>query len=135
MRFTPHRATGAADSSALCVRVARVAEHGSRVWAHLDDAAEVHDRNPVGDVLDHLEVVADEEVGEVQLLLDVEQEVEDLAAHGHVEGRRRLVEDHHVGLGGDGAGDADTLPLPAAQLVRIAVEMGVASARPSRAAP
>ena len=32
----------------------------------LDDAAEVHHDDAIGDVLDHAEVVADEQVGEVE---------------------------------------------------------------------
>ena len=35
----------------------------------LDDAAEVHHRHPVGDVLDDAEVVGHDEVGEVELVL------------------------------------------------------------------
>src|SRR5580704_13767162 len=53
--------------------------------AELDDAAEIHHRDTVGDVADDLQVVADEEIGQVQPLLQVEQQVEDLAAHRDVE--------------------------------------------------
>src|SRR5690606_41716088 len=59
------------------VRVARVAEQlgGGR---QLDDAAEIHDGDPRREVLDHGEVVADEDVGEPEVLLQVHQQVEDL---------------------------------------------------------
>src|SRR5882757_614495 len=62
----------------------------------LDDAAQIHHRDTVGDVLDDLQVVADEEIGQVQPALQVEQEIEDLAAHRDIERRRRLVEDDDV---------------------------------------
>ena len=39
----------------------------------LHDLAEVHHGYPVGDVLDYGEVVGDEDVGEVELLLEVFQ--------------------------------------------------------------
>ena len=97
---------------------------GPRVGPSLDDAAEIHHRDAVGDVLHDLQVVADEEIGEVQPLLQVEQQVEDLAADRDVERGGRLVEDDDVGRDRDRAGDADALALAAAQLVRIAVEMG-----------
>src|SRR5882757_1331386 len=62
----------------------------------LDDAAQIHHRDTVGDVLDDLQVVADEEIGQVQPALQIEQEIEDLAAHRDIERRRRLVEDDDV---------------------------------------
>ena len=56
---------GTADEQREGVRVDRV-----RVdllgRADLDDLAEVHDRDPVGDVADHAEVVGDEDVGEAR---------------------------------------------------------------------
>ena len=42
---------------------------GGRGGRDLDDPAEVHDGDPVGDVTDDREVVGDEEVGEVELVL------------------------------------------------------------------
>ncbi len=36
-------------------------------WRHLDDLAEVHDRDPVADVPDDRQVVRDEDVGEAEL--------------------------------------------------------------------
>src|ERR1700730_9125030 len=96
--------------------------------ADLDNAAQIHHRDTVGDVLDDLEIVADEEIGQIQPALQIEQEVEDLAAHGDIERRGRLVEDDDVRRDRDRAGDADALALPTAQLVRIASEVGGAEA-------
>src|SRR5882757_2386203 len=94
----------------------------------LDDAAQIHHRDTVGDVLDDLQVVADEEIGQVQPALQIEQEIEDLAAHRDIERGGRFVEDDDVRRDRDGAGDADALALAAAQLVRVALEMDDAEA-------
>ena len=39
-----------------------------------DNPAEVHDRDPIGDVLHHREIVRDEEVAEVEFALEIEQQ-------------------------------------------------------------
>ena len=101
------------------VRVARVAvELLDR--ALLDELAEVHHADPVAEVLDDREVVADEEVRQVEVAAQVEQQVQDLALDRHVERRHRLVADDEVRLEREGPGDADALALAAAELVRIA---------------
>ena len=111
---------GIADSSA-CVygwvglRVERVA------IGDLDDPAEVHDRDPVADVLHHGEVVGDEQQREVELLLQLLEEVEHLGLHGDVESRHRLVGNDEVRLQDQGPGDADPLALAAGELVRVSV--------------
>jgi hypothetical protein len=87
----------------------------------LGDVAEVHHRDPVGDVPDDREVVRDEQVGEVEVLLEVLEEVDDLGLDGHVERRDRLVEHDQVRLEREGPGDPDALPLAAGELVRVAV--------------
>ena len=86
----------------------------------LGDLTEIHHRDPVGDVLDHLEVVRDEKVGQTQLLLEVLHEVDDLGLDRDVERRDRLVADDELRLDRQRARDADALPLPARELVRIA---------------
>ncbi len=64
------------------------------------------------------EVVGDEQVGDAELLLQLLEEVEDAGLNRHVERGHRLVEDDDFRLERDGAGDADALALPAAQLMR-----------------
>ena len=70
------------------------------------------------------EVVRDEEVGQPGLLPQLGQHVEHLGLHRDVERAGRLVADQQVGLGGQGAGDADPLPLAAGELVRLALQRG-----------
>src|SRR5215217_1141493 len=90
----------------LGIGVERFLVEGDAV-RHLDDLAEVHDGDAVGDVLDDGEVVGDEEVGQTELLLEVFEEVDDLGLDRDVEGGDRFVADDEVGVGGEGAGDAD----------------------------
>ncbi len=86
-----------------------------------DDLAQVHHRDPVGDVAHHRQVVADEQVGQAELLLQVLQQVHDLRLDRHVQRRDRLVADDELGVQRQRAGDADALALAAGELVRIAV--------------
>ena len=66
------------------VRVPRVCEQ--RVLAgNFDNAPQIHHRDAVADVLDHAEIMADEQVGEAELLLQVHHQVEHLGLHRDVE--------------------------------------------------
>ena len=106
----------------LGVRMDRVVEDlvGLR---QLDHVAEVHDADAVGDVLDDGQVVRDEHVGQVLVLLEVEQQVDDLGLNRHVQRGNSLVADDELRVRGERAGDADALPLAAGELVREAVQV------------
>ena len=84
----------------------------------LDDRAEVHHCDPIGDVADDGQVVRDEEVREVELLLQPLEQVDDLGLNRHVQGGHGLVRDDEVGVQGDRAREADALTLAAGELVR-----------------
>src|SRR6202023_197229 len=85
----------------------------------LDDAPEIHHADAVRHVPDHGEVVADEEVGEAELVLQVAHQVEDLGLHGDIERGGRFVADDELGFGGERPGDRYALPLPAGKFVWI----------------
>ena len=87
----------------------------------LDDLAEVHHGDPVGEVPDHGEVMGDEHDRQPEPGLELLEKGDDLGLDRHVERADRLVADQQVRLQDQGAGDADSLPLAAAQLARIAV--------------
>ena len=89
--------------------------------ADLADLAEVHDGDPVADVLHHREVVGDEDQRQAVARLHVLEQVEDLRLHRHVERGDRLVADDQLRLGRDRAGDRDALALAAGELVRAPV--------------
>ena len=90
----------------------------------LDHLAVLQHHHVVRQRAHHLQIVADEQVGEVVPLLQVAQQVDDLRLHRHVERAGRLVEQHELRLQHHGAGDGDALALAAGELVRIAVLRG-----------
>jgi len=96
--------------------------------AFFDDLAAVHDGDVVADVLDDGHVVADEEVGELELVAEIGEEVEDLALDADVEGAGGFVADDEAGLEGERTGDADALALAAGELVGVAVDGGASEA-------
>jgi hypothetical protein len=93
-------------------------------WPVLHDATVLHDRHDVADMPHHGQVVADEQVADAELALQVHEQVQDLALHREVERGDRLVADDELGLQGQGAGDADALELPARERRRSAVAQG-----------
>ena len=92
--------------------------------ASLDDAAQIHDADARRHVPHHRQVVADEQVGEPETVLQVAHQVEDLRLHRNVERAGRLVADDELGVRRQGAGDADALALAAGELVRILAPVG-----------
>ena len=101
-----------------------MARRGQHIFrpAPLDDASEVHHRDVMREVLDHREVVGDEQVGNAELALQLLEQVEDLRLHRHVECGGRLVTDQQFGLHGKRPRDCDALALAAGKLVRITVD-------------
>ena len=102
------------------VVVRRIAQHLAR-RAGLDDLAEIHDDHPVGNGIDDIEIVADQDQAEVAAGFQAYQQVEDLGLDRHIEARQRLVGDDQPGTHRHGPGDRDALLLAAGQLMRIAV--------------
>ena len=70
---------------------------------------------------DHAQVVGDEDVGELQLALQVAQEVQHLGLDRDVERGDRLVGDDQLRPQRQRPGDPDPLPLAAGEFVREAV--------------
>ena len=74
-------------------------------------------------MLYHADVVGDEEIGQSQPGLQVLQHIDDLGLDRHVQRGDRLVTDDEFRIGGEGAGNADTLALAAGELVGVAGSM------------
>ena len=87
LRFARGLGTGMRRQQRPAIGMARRGEQRLRVRG-LDDAAEIHHGDAVGDVLHHGEIVRDEDVGEAEPVLQVAQQVEDLRADRDVERRR-----------------------------------------------
>jgi hypothetical protein len=60
--------------------------------AQLRQFSQVHDGHPRGHIAHQAEVVRDEEIGEIEPALQVQQQRDDLPLHGDVQRRRRLIE-------------------------------------------
>ena len=90
-----------------------------RARAQLDDAAEVHHRDPRGDAADRGEVVRDEEQGEAALATEPVQQVEQHRAHRRIDRGDRLIADEQVGARGERARDGSALALTRREFARI----------------
>ena len=79
----------------------------------LDDAAEVHDRDPMTDMLHHRQIMGDEEIGQAQFALQVHHQVDHLRLHGDIERRHRFVGNDQPRFERQRPGDAEPLALAA----------------------
>src|SRR5258706_2384125 len=89
-----------------------------RGGAGFDHAAQVHDDHAVRYVANHPEVVAYEQVRELQLLAQANEEVQHLRLDRHIECGDGLVAHEEARAHGESAGDADAAALTARELVR-----------------
>ena len=103
------------------VRVLRVAEHGA-LRPLLDDAAGVHDDDPLGELRHDAHVVRDQHDRRVVLALQPLHQRQDLRLDRHVEGRRRLVGDQQRRVARERHRDHHALPHAARELVRVVVD-------------
>ena len=85
----------------------------------LHNEAEVHNGDPVGDHFHDGEVMRNENVGQIEFLLQMMEEVQHLGLDGNVQSGNGLVGDDELRFYGQGPGDSDTLFLTAGELVRI----------------
>ncbi len=86
--------------------------------ALLDHPPQVHHRDPVRDVFDDREVVSDEQTGEAELTLEVDEQVEDRCLDRHVQRGHRLVGHQQLRGEDERPGDPDPLTLTSGELVR-----------------
>ena len=71
-----------------------------------DDLAEIHHRDLVAELLDHAEVVGDENIGQAALALQALEQIENLRLDRNIKRGYRLVADDQVGLRRERARDA-----------------------------
>ena len=74
-------------------------------------------------MLDHAEVVRDEDIAAAELVLQVHEEIEDLRLDRDIERRYRLVSDDDRRIHDHGAGDRNALALAAREHMRVAAQM------------
>jgi hypothetical protein len=64
-----------------------------------DEAAAIHDGDLLADMFDDRQIMADEEKGDAELLLEIGHQIEDLRLNGNIERRHGLVGDDQPGAG------------------------------------
>ncbi|BCH35046.1 hypothetical protein MesoLjLc_69760 [Mesorhizobium sp. L-8-10] len=94
----------------------------------LDDAAKIHDDDPVADMANDPQVMADEQEAEPELLLNIHEQIDDLRLDGHVERRDRLIANQKRGFWRERPRKHDALALAAGKLMRIEHAMVFAEA-------
>ena len=67
--------------------------------------------------------MADKEVGQLQVPLQIVEQVDDLGLNGYVQGGNGLVADDDPGIQDQGPGNADSLPLAAGEGMGIALQV------------
>lgn len=87
--------------------------------ALLDNATKIHDGDAITDMMDDGEIMGNENVGKLQLLLKVRQEIEDLRLDRDIQRRHGFIENNKLWFERNGPGDADSLPLSAREFVRV----------------
>ncbi len=112
-RFLDHRiGHRGGGEQGLRVGVLRVGEQLIRRRI-FNDAAEIHDGDLGRDVPHDGEIMGDEQIGQPELVLQVLEQVDDLALDRHVERGDGLVADDQLRIDAERARDADALALPA----------------------
>src|SRR5215475_1510834 len=89
--------------------------------AKLHDLAKIHHGNPMGDVLNDREIVADEQQSQTQISLQLLQQVDNLRLDRDIERGNGLVAHDQVRLSSERTGNRDTLALAAGELMGPAV--------------
>jgi hypothetical protein len=89
------------------------------IGCQFHDSSQIHDSHAVADMLHHAQVMSNKEIGKPHLLLELDQQVDHLGLNGDVESRDRLIAYDHPWIQGQGPCNADSLPLPSAEFMRI----------------
>ncbi len=99
----------------------------------LDNFAQIHHRHVIGNIFHDRQIVRDEQIGQRQSLLQLDQQIDDLRLNRNIERRNRLVEHDKPRIDSQRTGNAHPLPLTAGEFVRIAVDVaGIEADLPQR---
>ena len=81
--------------------------------ANFDEAAQIHDSNPVRDMAHHGKIVGDDKVTQAHDSFEFRHQVQDFALHGDIKACRGFVSDDQLGMKGKSPGHADAAGLAA----------------------
>jgi hypothetical protein len=85
------------------------------------DLAVMHHRNPMAELFGNSEVMGNEQQGQLSLILQCLEQSKNLPSDQDVQRRSGLIEQQHIGLGDQRAGDCNALRLTAGELAGQAV--------------
>ena len=88
--------------------------------SQFNNLAQIHHRNAGRDVADHRQVVANKQVRQAVLFLQIFKKVHDLRLDRYIQGRNRFVTNDELWVQGKCAGDTDSLALTTRKCMRIA---------------
>jgi len=88
-----------------------------------DNPPQVHDQNALANVLHHSQIMGHEQIRHTMITLEVLEQIDDLSLNGHIQRAHRLVADNQPRLDRQGTGDSNTLALPSAEFMRVALRM------------
>ena len=87
----------------------------------LDDLAQIHHCDAVGNMLDNREAVRNKEIGQAELRLQILKQIDHLCLNRNIKRRNRLVAYDQLGIQRKCTRNADALSLSAGKFVRITV--------------
>ncbi|MMZ65771.1 hypothetical protein D1872_282040 [compost metagenome] len=85
----------------------------------LYNSAQIHNRHTVTNMLDHGQIMRDEQVGQSETILQILQQIDYLSLNGHIKRRDRFITNNELGINSKRSCDADTLTLATGELMRI----------------
>ena len=88
-----------------------------------DDASQIHNGYPIGEIADDGKAVRDKRVREIHFLLQIHEQIEDLTLDRDIQCGNGLVAEDEFRSDRQRAGDRDALPLTAGKLMRITLEI------------
>ena len=87
----------------------------------LHDMPGIHHRHTIGHLVDHGQIVGDQQQRHAAFALQAAEQRQNLSLNGHIERGRGFVGDEHIRLAGECDGDHHALLEPARELVRIGI--------------
>ena len=88
--------------------------------AELHHSSKVHNTDLIGNMFHNRQVMADKQIGQIQILLQITQQVDNLRLNGYVKSGYSFVTDDHLRLNDQSSCDTDTLSLTAGERMGIA---------------
>ena len=61
------------------------------IRSRFHESTQIHDKDPIAEVLNDSQIVGDNDVGKTEFLLQVNQEIDDLCPYRNIEGRDRFI--------------------------------------------